>query len=103
MIRKRFFASALLAAAVIAGLWMVNLTNVRASPLNAPKTPVPTITPTPFPTLPPGNYYVSVGGSDANAGALAAPWRHIQYALDHVGAGSTVNVMTGVYLSLIHI
>ncbi len=97
MIRKRFFASALLAAAVIAGLWMVNLTNVRASPLNAPKTPVPTITPTPFPTLPPGNYYVSVGGSDANAGALAAPWRHIQYALDHVGAGSTVNVMTGVY------
>jgi uncharacterized protein DUF1565 len=95
MIHKRFFSSVLLAVALIASLWMVNLTSVQASPLNAPKTPTPAITP--ISTVSPGNYYVSVSGSDTNTGTLAAPWRHIQYALDRVVAGSTVHVLNGVY------
>ncbi len=99
MIHKRFFSSVLLvlAAALIASLWMVNLTDVQASPLNARKTPTPAITPTPIPTVSPGNYYVSVSGSDTNAGTFAAPWQHIQYALDRVSAGSTVYVLNGIY------
>ena len=97
MIRKRILSSLLLAIALIASLWMVNMTNVQASPLNAPRTKTPTVTPTPFPTLPPGIYYVSSNGNDVNPGTLASPWLHIQYAMDRVGAGSTVNVLNGVY------
>ena len=99
MIRKRFFSSVLLVLAVafMASLGMVNLIDVQASPLHARKTPTPSITPTPIPTVLPGNYYVSVSGNDANAGTLTAPWQHIQYALDRVGAGSTVHVLNGVY------
>ncbi|MGB8984338.1 MAG: right-handed parallel beta-helix repeat-containing protein [Anaerolineales bacterium] len=97
MIRKRLFSSLLLAIALIASLWMINLTNAQASPLAARKTPTPAVTPTPVSTVPPGNYYVSMSGNDANAGTLAAPWLHIQYALNRVGAGSTVHVMNGIY------
>jgi hypothetical protein len=43
------------------------------------------------------SYYVSVSGDDANPGTLASPWRHIQYALNQVGAGSTIYVLNGVY------
>jgi len=42
-------------------------------------------------------YYVSISGDDANPGTFASPWRHIQYALNQVGAGSTVYVLDGVY------
>jgi hypothetical protein len=94
---KRIFFSALIIVVLLASLWMVNTTPVEASRPYAPKTPTPTISPTPIPTVPPGTYYVSGSGNDMNAGTLASPWRHIQYALDHVGAGSTVNVLTGVY------
>ncbi|MEP6895853.1 MAG: hypothetical protein ABI986_09630, partial [Chloroflexota bacterium] len=97
MIRKKIFLSLPLIVALFAGVWMVNLTGVQAAPPYAPKTATPTPSPMPIPTLPPGNYYVSISGSDANAGTLAAPWRHIQYAMDRVGGGSTVNVLTGVY------
>jgi hypothetical protein len=97
MICKRIFISLLLAVALFASLWMANLTNVQASAPNARKTPTPTRTPTPVPTLLPASYYVSVSGNDANPGTLASPWRHIQYALDLVGGGSTVNVLNGVY------
>src|SRR5215813_8231735 len=93
--RKRIFSSVLIIVALFAILWVANLTSVQASPLSAPKTP--TATPISIPTSPPGTYYVSVSGSDANPGTLSSPWRHIQYALDRVGAGSTVNVLTGVY------
>jgi len=95
--RKRLSLSFLLIVSLAASLWMLRSTSVQASPLNARKTPVPTLTPTPIPTLPPGSYYVSVSGSDANSGTPVLPWRHIQYALDQVGPGSTVNLMTGVY------
>lgn len=76
----------------------LSLTEVQAAPLAAKATRTPTPTPTPTtPPLPTGNYYVSVNGSDANTGAEAYPWRHIQYAVNKVGPGSTVYVMDGVY------
>jgi len=90
--RKRMLSSVLIIAALFASLWMANLTSVQAAPR-------PTATPTftPAPPLPPGTYFVSVSGNDANPGTLAAPWRHIQYAIDRVVAGSTVDVLSGVY------
>jgi hypothetical protein len=87
--------SLLIVTILLTSMWAVNVTNVQAAPK-----PTATRTPTPAPTqppLPPGNYYVSVSGNDANSGTLALPWRHIQYAMDRVGPGSTVNVLTGVY------
>jgi len=90
--RKRILFSVVLIVALFASLWMMNLTSVQAAPKPTP-TPIPTL-PTP---LPPGTYYVSISGNDNNSGTVSLPWRHIQYALDHVGAGSTVNVLTGVY------
>src|ERR1044071_1725667 len=94
--RTKIFLSGLLIVVLLGSLWMMNLTSVQAAPPQAPKTPTPTSAPLPTP-LPPGTYYVSVSGNDANTGTLASPWRNIQYALNHVGAGSTVNVLTGVY------
>jgi hypothetical protein len=90
--RKRILFSVVLIVALFASISMMNLTSVQAAPKPTP-TPIPTL-PTP---LPPGTYYVSVSGNDINSGTVSLPWRHIQYALDHVGAGSTVNVLTGVY------
>ena len=95
--RKKFILTTLLIVVLLASLWMVNSTNVQAAPSLGKATPTPTRTPKPIPTLPPGSYYVSVSGSDSNPGSQAAPWRHIQYAVDKVGPGSTVYVMTGVY------
>jgi Right handed beta helix region len=86
------------AVTVLIVLVAVSLTEVQAAPLAAKATRTRTPTPAPTtPPLPPGNYYVSVNGSDANSGAEAYPWRHIQYAVDKVGPGSTVYVMDGVY------
>jgi len=43
-------------------------------------------------------YYVSTSGSDSNTGtSTSTPWRHIQYAANHVAAGDTVNILGGVY------
>ena len=41
--------------------------------------------------------YVATNGSDANAGTASLPWRHLQYAADHAGAGDTVCARGGVY------
>src|SRR5512138_102587 len=90
--RKRVFLSVLIVAVVIVSLGMASPANVEA-----PRKPTATPTTPPVPTLPPGTYFVSISGNDANPGTLAAPWRHIQYAMDRVTAGSTVNVLTGVY------
>src|SRR6187200_497924 len=90
--RKRTLSSVLILVALFASLWMVNLTSVQAAPK-----PTATPTSTPAPTLPRGTYYVSTSGNDTNPGTLAAPWRHIQYAIDRVVGGSTVNVLTGIY------
>ena len=94
MFNKKLFAAGVIVLLLISVLASVNMTDVQAAP--KPKQ-TPTPTPTSVPTLPPGNYYVSINGSDTNSGTLALPWRHIQYAMDRVGAGSTVNVMNGVY------
>ena len=67
--RRRIFLSALFTGVLLGVLCMPNLTQVRAAPK---RTPTPAVTPTPVPTLPPGSYYVSVGGSDTNPGTLAA-------------------------------
>ena len=90
--RKRILSSVLILVALFTSLGIVNLTTVQAAPK-----PTPTPTSTPAPILPPGTYYVSTSGNDTNPGTLAAPWRHIQYAMDRVAGGSTVNVLTGVY------
>ncbi|WP_161939549.1 right-handed parallel beta-helix repeat-containing protein [Paramesorhizobium deserti] len=46
----------------------------------------------------PGNtYYVDTTGSNTNPGTVGAPWRNIQYAVDHVQAGDTILVRGGVY------
>ena len=94
--RKRILSSVLILVALFTSLGIVNLTTVQAAPK-----PTPTPTSTPAPILPPGTYYVSTSGNDTNPGTLAAPWRHIQYAMDRVGGGSTVNVLTGVYNELV--
>ena len=97
---KKFTLITLLIAILLVSLWVVNLTNVQAAPNFAKptKTPTPTRTPSVTPTpLPPGTFYVSTSGSDSNLGSEAAPWRHIQYAVDKVGPGSIVYVMNGVY------
>ncbi len=82
--RKRIFPRVLQVCALLAGLCMSNPTGAEAASADAS-------------ILPRGSYYVSVGGADTNPGTLAAPWRHIQVALNRVGAGSTVYVMNGVY------
>jgi hypothetical protein len=46
---------------------------------------------------PNSSFYVSTTGDDANAGTKGAPWRTIQHAADTARAGSTVNVLGGVY------
>src|SRR5512142_1485122 len=93
-LRQRIFFSMLIVGALLAGMFLSSLTGAEAAP--KPKA-TPTFTPTSMPPLPPGSYFVSTSGSDANPGTLSLPWRHIQYALDRVGAGSTVNVLSGVY------
>ena len=94
ILHRRILLSILLVGILLASLWMSRLTTVQAAPK---PTATPARTPTPVPTLPPGNYYVSINGLDANPGTETAPWRHIQYAMDRVSAGSTVYVMNGVY------
>jgi parallel beta-helix repeat protein len=100
MFQRKRFSTTILGAVTTAILLLilvtVNLNCAQAAPL-AGKPPTPTRTPTPIPTLPPGNYYVATTGSDSNPGTQAQPWRHIQYAVDKVGPGSTVYVMGGVY------
>lgn len=49
------------------------------------------------------NYYVSKNGSDSNAGTETSPWLTIQKAANTVKAGSTVNIMNGVYSEKINI
>src|SRR5580693_6019072 len=52
---------------------------------------------------PNSSFYVSTTGNDSNPGTQTAPWRTIQHAADSVRAGSTVNVIGGVYEELVSI
>ena len=50
------------------------------------------------------NYYVSPTGINTIAnGTLVAPWLTIQYGLDHLSNGDTLNVMDGTYAEKINI
>lgn len=72
-----------------------------ATPTPAPTatpTPAPTATPTVTPTAVPGSvFYVSLAGSDTNAGSLSAPWRTLGHAAGFAPANSTVEVASGTY------
>jgi len=46
---------------------------------------------------PVSGFYVSNSGLDSNPGTLAAPWRTLQYAVDHTPAGATLFVRGGEY------
>ncbi len=48
-------------------------------------------------------YYVSVSGSDSNDGSISAPWRTIQYGVDRLNPGDTLNVMGGTYSEIVSI
>ena len=52
---------------------------------------------------PNSSFYVSTTGNDSNPGTRTAPWRTVQHAADTVHAGSTVNVLGGVYEELVSI
>src|ERR1700720_1871461 len=52
---------------------------------------------------PNSSFYVSTTGNDSNPGTQTAPWRTVQHAADTVHAGSTVNVLGGVYEELVRI
>jgi hypothetical protein len=46
-------------------------------------------------------FYVSAEGDDAHDGSEAAPWQHIQFALDQARPGDTVYVMKGEYNEMV--
>jgi hypothetical protein len=59
---------------------------------------------TPTPPVPPGpgpvqscTRFVSPQGNDDNPGTESAPWRTIQYAVDHVASGEVICVRAGTY------
>ncbi len=43
------------------------------------------------------NYYVATTGSDDNDGSLDYPWETIEYGIDQLLAGNTLNIMSGTY------
>jgi parallel beta-helix repeat protein len=93
MFHHKDFASLILSSMVLMmSVWLGGCTNFQA----ARATPTPADSATPTPT-PPKTYYVSLSGSDSNIGSDLAPWRHIQYAVDHVNGGDIICVMKGVY------
>ncbi|GIM88298.1 right-handed parallel beta-helix repeat-containing protein [Paractinoplanes toevensis] len=51
----------------------------------------------PAPVAAAGTYYVAPGGSDSNAGTLAAPFATIQKAVGVVAAGDTIALRGGTY------
>jgi hypothetical protein len=49
------------------------------------------------------NFFVSPTGNNANNGSLNAPWQTIQYGLNQLSPGDTLNLMTGTYNEKIEI
>jgi|GEM_PF-706881 len=50
------------------------------------------------------NYYVSPSGTNTTTnGTLASPWRTIQYGLNRIASGDTLNVMNGTYAEKLQI
>jgi Right handed beta helix region/Secretion system C-terminal sorting domain len=50
-----------------------------------------------------GQYYVSTTGNNSNSGSLSFPWLNVQYSIDQLQAGDTLNIVTGLYSEKIHI
>ena len=113
MIQYKKFVSILGSSVVLlASLWVVGCTNVQSTSTSEPAPPTKISAPIPTsismltPSItsispPPGTFYVSTSGSDNNSGSESAPWRHIQYAVDHVGPGNTIYVMDGMYNEIV--
>ncbi len=76
-----------------------------AAPCMAGECPIPgdTILETGFEIRSGTTRYVAINGNDANAGSAQLPWRHLQYAADHVAAGDTVCARGGSYNELLSI
>ncbi len=49
------------------------------------------------------NYYVSPGGINTNNGSFSSPWLTMQYGLNQLSAGDTLNVMSGTYTEKLNI
>lgn len=49
------------------------------------------------------NYYVSPSGSNSNNGMLLSPWQTVQYGLNQLSVGDTLNLLTGTYNEKIYI
>lgn len=43
------------------------------------------------------NFYVSTNGNNNNAGTFASPYKTIQYGVDQLQAGDTLNILAGTY------
>jgi len=43
------------------------------------------------------NCYVAPGGNDGNSGTVGSPWATVQFAVNNVSAGGTVNLAAGTY------
>ena len=41
--------------------------------------------------------FVATNGDDNNPGTISQPWRHVDYAMDQVVAGDTINIRAGEY------
>ena len=54
-----------------------------------------------FATANAAEFYVSTTGDNNNSGASGAPWRTVQFAVNHVTAGDTIFVRDGVYNELV--
>jgi hypothetical protein len=62
------------------------------APASALSSPFPSPLSLALPALP-----SAPGASDTHAGTLAAPWATIQHAVDSVGPGDTILVLSGLY------
>jgi hypothetical protein len=104
----------LFAFALLASLWLAGCARPVPAPIptvteptlpTSTEVPISSITLLPENTLTPSarpiGFFVSISGDDNNAGTDAAPWRHIQFALDKAVPGDTIYVKNGIYNELV--
>lgn len=51
----------------------------------------------------PTQFYVSPDGSNSNDGSQENPWQTIQYGLDNIQPGQTLNIMAGTYAEILYL
>jgi parallel beta-helix repeat protein len=94
---KRNIASAFLINVLLV---LTGCANPKTAPVTveSPTMESATATSSPAASVPvSAGFYVSAKGDDTHDGSEAAPWQHIQFALDQAGPGDTVYVMDGEY------